>query len=225
MGLFSKKKSVIHKWEPGLKFFSLEEGIGLGWTPIRVLNDVHIGEVYQDNPNALDIVLKLMCDGRTVLNGDIIGMAVCDKKEVHYLSMLYIKLKEKFGRFYRKGNHEREGFDDDLCIIQMNNGKKYGFEHGDLLSDFDKWSKYRQKPKGAGGLKKLLGRFIDGLDEYKGNRPLPEGFIENAAAWCEQNGTDGLVVGHFHTKTERRYFYKGKWIIALPAHNLNVVWL
>lgn len=195
-----------------------------GLTPFNIANDLHIGSEYQDNPNAMQELSRLENDGRTFLNGDIFDLACCEKDDVKVLEAFMYRYINKFGRNYLMGNHERSDVSERCVIVTTENGS-FAITHGDLISDYDKWSKYRLKPRGASFLNLLLTRFLDDLDHLKAKRPLPKGFIERAYEYCVQNNVDGVICGHFHPEEERRYYYQDKTIIILPAHKVNEVWL
>lgn len=196
-----------------------------GLTKFKVANDLHIGSEYQDNPNALAELVVLANDGRTVLNGDIFDLACCSKATVTPLRDLVSFYQRRFGKFYRLGNHERMSRDHDDLIITTDAGKRVLFEHGDLISDFKKWYAYRLKEQGSSKLGLKITKLLDNLDHIKKMRPLPKGFIENAARMCVNVNADAIVVGHFHVERERRYYHQGKEIVILPAHKINEVWL
>lgn len=197
-----------------------------GLTMFTVANDLHIGSDYQDNPNALQELNQLkVLDIYMILLGDIFDLACCKKSKVPELEYLMNKYSTIFGVDYIMGNHERNGLEDRVISYRTKAGKYYAFTHGDLISDYDKWSKYRLKPRGASFFQLLFTKFLDDLDHLKAKRPLPEGFIERAYEYCVKNKVDGVVCGHFHPEEERRYFYQGKTIIILPAHKINRVWL
>lgn len=197
-----------------------------GLTCFKVVNDLHIGSKYQDNPSALSILNSLENDGFTVLNGDIFDLACCKKKEVYGLLGFYRHFVSKFGDAYKLGNHERLGVDNSPLIKRTSfTNLVVGFTHGDLISDYEKWSEYRLKPHGAGFFKLLFTDFLDDLDHLKAMRPLPKKFLPNALAYCEKFGLDVLVCGHFHCEAERRYNVNGKLIIILPAHKVNYLYI
>jgi len=195
-----------------------------GLIPFKIANDLHIGSEYQDNQNALQELSQLENDGYTVLNGDIFDLACCKKDKVEELEAHMYEYIQKFGIRYLMGNHERRGCDTSCIVAKTNNGS-FAIVHGDLISDYDKWYKYRCKPRGASFLSLLFTRFLDDLDHLKAKRPLPKGFIERAYQYCIKHNVDGVVCGHFHPEEERRYYYQGKTIIILPAHKINEVWL
>lgn len=186
------------------------------WT---VANDCHIGSKYNDDPTLKDKLLKLRNDGKTILNGDIGDLACCKNKDVDDVQLFVNHLKAIFGNRYIFGNHEREGLRDRYFV-------KDGifFTHGDLDSNYDKWSKYRVKPKGAAWYKLPFIAILDGLDFFKDKRPLPKGFLEAAAAKAIDNGCHTYVCGHFHPVKMREYMVRGVRIVVLPA-GINQVWL
>ena len=204
----------------------------LGKTLFTVANDLHIGSKYQDNENAIIDLAFLQNNGFTVLNGDIFDPRCCSESSVQYVREAILFSIDKFGEYYRMGNHEAwEGY--LLCkkpihyspLVIRSNGKNIGFSHGDLISDFKKWLKYRMKKHGSNKFKLLVTDFLDDLDHLKAMRPLPKKFLPNAYEYCLKYDLDILVCGHFHPEAERRYFYKDKEIVILPAHKINKVWL
>lgn len=208
-----------HKWESAPTDHT-------GLTMFTVANDLHIGSEYQDNPNAFEELCKLNNDSSTILIGDIFDLACCPKDRVFELENLMNTFIIRFRDSYIMGNHERNGGLDDIALSHRTKaGKYFAFAHGDLISDYDKWSKYRLKPRGASFFQLLFTKFLDDLDHLKAMRPLPDGFIERAYEYCVKNKVDGVVCGHFHPEKERRYYYQGKTIIILPAHKINQVWL
>lgn len=223
MGLISYAKAYFGKnkkdWQDAPKDTT-------GLTCFKVANDLHIGSKYQDNKNALSELAQLKNDSFTVLNGDIFDLACCKKKEVDNLLMLVCEYQDKFKEHYLLGNHERLGVNSKPLIkVTKETNLRVGFTHGDLISDYKKWSEYRVKKHGAGFLKQALVGFLDDLDHLKAMRPLPKNFLVNAERYCNAYNLDVLVCGHFHQEAERRYTVGGKLIIILPAHKVNKVYL
>lgn len=214
MSLFKKKQD----WYPA-------PTVTTGMTRFLVANDLHIGAKYQDNPDAPEELSSLKCDGFTILNGDIFDRACCPKKDVAYLTTLMNNYIRHFGEFYIFGNHERGGGSSVPLVIITENMLRVGFAHGDLISNYEKWAKYRQKPPGASWLGLIIADIFDDLDHLKAMRPLPKKFLPNAVKYCQTYNLDVLVLGHFHVEAERRYYVDGKVIIILPAHKVNEVWL
>lgn len=202
-----------------------------GLTKFIVATDWHIGSKYQDMKDALTQVMRLIPNGRTVLTGDIGDRSSCPKNKVNEVTTLINVLKAKFGKYYIYGNHERMGFpskeDYAPLILQNDAGDSIGFTHYDLISDYDKWSKYRAKEPGASWLKLLQVDLFDDMDHLKAKRPLPKGFLDRAIKYAKHYGLKKLVGGHFHVESERRYIDKdsGIEVVLLPAHKINEVWL
>lgn len=214
MSLFKKKQDWLPAPEPRT-----------GMTKFIVACDLHIGSKYQDNPNALAELYTLKNDGRTVLNGDLFDRACCPKKDVPYLTTLMNYFQRKFGSCYVLGNHERWLTDSRPAITTTENMMRVGFAHGDLISNYAKWTKYRMKPPGASWLGLIIADIFDDLDHLKAMMPLPKGFLENAVKYCQTYNLDILICGHFHPESERRYYVDGKVIIILPAHKINEVYI
>lgn len=197
-----------------------------GLTKFTVACDLHIGSKYQDNPNAHLELSKLKNDGFTILDGDIFDRACAKPKDVWYLTTLMNNYIRLYGAYYIMGNHERNGgINSGPLIITTENMLRVGFAHGDLISNYTKWAKYRMKPPGASWLGLIVADLFDDLDHLKAMRPLPKQFIPNAVKYCKTYSLDYLVLGHFHCETERRYYVDGKVIIILPAHRINEVWI
>lgn len=196
-----------------------------GMTKFIVACDLHIGSKYQDNPNAVRDVYKLRNDGRTILNGDIVDRACCQKDMISILTDQMNVYVSRFGDFYIMGNHERNGIKFEPLILTTETMMRVGFAHGDLISNYAKWAKYRMKPPGASWLGLIIADLFDDLDHLKAMRPLPKEFLPNAVKYCKTYSLDYLVCGHFHCETERRYYVDGKVIIILPAHRINEVWI
>lgn len=214
MSLFKKKQDWYPAPEPRA-----------GMTKFIVACDLHIGSKYQDNPNALAELYTLKNDERTVLNGDLFDRACCPKEDVPRLTTLMNSFIDKFGRYYILGNHERWATESRPAITTTENMLRVGFAHGDLISNYKKWAKYRMKPPGASWLGLIIADIFDDLDHLKAMRPLPKQFLPNAVKYCKTYALDYLVLGHFHVEAERRYYVDGKVIIILPAHRINEVWI
>lgn len=205
-----------------------------GLTRFLVANDLHIGSEYQDNPLALDQVLALENDGKTILAGDICDFSCCPENKLENLMEIYKNLRHKFANYYLTGNHERDGMGTRSIILSVRNVAQVYFTHGDLDSNFSKWFKYRYGKKGASKLKLIQTKLFDNLDWIKARRPLPDGFLENAAKKAIENNCEYYVCGHFHVEEQRRYlvnvkssegWVRGVVVIVLPAHKINEVWL
>lgn len=196
-----------------------------GMTKFIVACDLHIGSKYQDNPNAHLELSKLKNDGLTVLNGDIFDRSAANPRDLAYLTTFMNIYKDRFGACYILGNHERDGIEYPPLVITTENMLRVGFAHGDLISNYTKWAKYRMKPPGASWLGLIIADIFDDLDHLKAMRPLPKQLLPNAVKYCQTYGLDVLVLGHFHVEKERRYYVDGKVIIILPAHRINEVWI
>jgi len=214
MSLFNRKQDWLPVPEPRT-----------GMTKFIVACDLHIGSKYQDNDNAVYELEELKNDGFTVLNGDLVDRSACKRKDVEFFTIYMNELIKKFGAYYIMGNHERNGIKYEPLIITTENMMRVGFAHGDLISNYEKWSKYRQKPLGASWLGLIIVDIFDDLDHLKAMRPLPKEFLPNAVKYCRTYSLDYLVCGHFHVEAERRYYVDGKVIIILPAHRINEVWI
>lgn len=186
------------------------------WT---IGNDCHIGSKYNDDPSLKSKLIQLSNNGRTALLGDIGDLACCKNKDVDDVQLFVDHLKTIFGKKYVFGNHEREGMKNRF-FVQDN----IFFTHGDLDSDYDKWSKYRLKKKGAAWYKLPFIAILDGLDFFKDKRPLPNGFLQRAAAIALENNCHTYVCGHFHPVKMREYIVNGVRIVVLPA-GINKVML
>lgn len=216
-----------HKWIEFDTTFGLQPIQGSS-SKFLVGNDWHYGSEYMDNmevPHYIDDILHDKFP-EIILNGDIIDMSCCPVSQVSRLRSIQEKLIKKLGENFRFGNHCRKGVQYYDLVKTTVLGKKVWFEHGDLIGkNAEKWFKYRHKPAGSTKLGLLKTKLFDSMDWLKAKRPLPKNFIEDCHFEMDAKGYDIAVLAHFHPDKARRYEYKGKVIIILPAHKLNEVWL
>lgn len=179
-----------------------------------VVNDIHIGSKYNDDPEAKSKLDKLIPDGVTVLNGDIVDLSACKKKDVKQLRAYQDRLKEKWGYFYIRGNHDLMPTWYKELII----GKTL-FTHGHLVGDSKrvaKWTKYENKKAGANFWKLIWVDVADDMDWIKGMRPLPDDIIRSAAKLAKSYGCVEVILGHYHPLKELRYEHDGVVVRCLP---------
>ncbi len=196
-----------------------------GMIDFDVFTDIHHGSKYEDNPNAFKELKTLPPSPRLVLTGDIIDRSCCSLEDVIRLTEAMYELKKIHGPRYIMGNHERNGISFEPYLFLLPDGRVVGFTHYDLISDYDKWSKYRMKKPGSNWLGLLKTDILDDMDHLKAMRPLPKGFLDSAVKYCNHYGIDILIGGHFHVAKQRRYKKQGKQIILLPAHRKSKVWV
>lgn len=186
-------------------------------TQFLVVNDLHIGSKYCDDPMAKTALDNLVNDGKTILNGDIVDRSASPKKDQETLAAYMKSLIKKWGDAYISGNHELSFFNTKTYRITTS-GKKVMFTHGDLIKDFDKWSAYRMKTPGAGLIKLLWVAFADTQDWVKDkiNTAKLEPMFKNAAAKAKEAGCDYIVMGHLHPNKAIDVVRDGVRIMILP---------
>ncbi len=160
----------------------------------RVFNDLHIlGPLELFSFEELLFKIK-SSPYLVVLNGDIIDIKNCRKKDIE-LAKSYIKtLRELPNVTYIGGNHEGWEVDKLNAII----GNCY-FDHSDLLEDASKWLEFRGKPNGAGFLhRRIITPTIDLLRHFWATRPSQE-CLDKLQKIKEQNPqlTDAILA-HSH---------------------------
>lgn len=187
-----------------------------------VFNDPHFFSKYNDdktlkakldelppNPTVLtkDTVL-------VVLNGDIVDASCCPNKDVKAARAYQETLKNKWGKYYIRGNHDLMP-DWYGCLIV---GQTL-FTHGHLLGDkkrVQKWIKYENKEAGASRLKLIWVDVADDMDWIKGKRPLPEDVIMAAVKLAKKCGCTEVILGHYHPLEELKYLRDGVTVRCLP---------
>lgn len=133
-----------------------------------------------------------------ILLGDIIDLANAAKKDVNEARELYHLLKLRHGKNYVDGNHERMTTKLTFVLKKDSKGNLVLFTHGDLESNREKWTEYRQKEHGAGAFKrKVIIPFIREAEEIIERKPKKD-FLDRAARLCKMNGAKTYVCGHFH---------------------------
>lgn len=186
-------------------------------TVFLVVNDLHIGSKYCDDPMAKVTLDNFFNDGKTILNGDIVDRTASPKKDQETLAAYMKTLIEKWGDAYISGNHEASFF-NIKTIRTTASGKKVMFTHGDLIKDYAKWSAYRLKTPGAGPLKLLWVAFADTQDWVKDkiNTSKLEPMFKNAAAEAKDAGCDYIIMGHLHPTKTIDVVRNGVRIMILP---------
>lgn len=183
-----------------------------------VVNDLHIGSKYCDNPLAKQTLDSLVNDGKTILNGDIVDMSCCPKKDVNKLREYQQQLIEKWSDKYISGNHDLRGLSKISYIAETESGERVLFTHGDLVKDFKKWSSYRIKDPGAGIFKRAWVAFADTQDWIKNKINLSnlEPMFEQAVNWAVSKNCTVVVMGHLHNTKKIEVMHRGINIIILP---------
>lgn len=181
---------------------------------VTVVNDIHIGSRYCDDPKAREKLDALVNDGTVILNGDIVDMSCCPKKDVIKLRKYQQLLINKWGSFYLKGNH---------CLLPDGFGVKIIgktlFTHGHLVGSkerVEKWIKYEKKEAGAGRLKLMWVDFADDLDWIKGKRPMHADSVEAAVKLAKKHGCVEVILGHMHPLKELSETHDGVTVRCLP---------
>lgn len=184
-----------------------------------VFNDIHLFSKYNDDPSLkdkLDSVSPNFDDegAVVVLNGDIVDLSACKKKDVKSAKEYQNYLLKKWGKFYVRGNHDLlpEG------VFQLVIGQTM-FVHGHLNGDSKrvaKWLRYERQSAGAGWLKQLWVGVADDMDWLKGIMPLPNDVVKSVAALARSYGCTEVILGHFHPLTELRRIENGVTVRCLP---------
>lgn len=218
-----------HKWQSQSDYFkSINSFLRDHAFDIEVINDLHIGSEYQDNPNAQDLV-DAVFNGTTsqwfFALGDIYDFVCAPSKNLYDMSEKFYKLRERLKNRYRMGNHEAEGVEAVELVERLPNGTVVWLDHGDLITadQRKRYLPYRKRQHGASRKDLAKVEFLDHLDFFKAKRPLPKDFIETVTLRMIKDNFDVYICGHFHVEAQRYYTYKGKLIIILPAHQLNKV--
>lgn len=181
---------------------------------VTVINDIHIGSKYNDDPKAKEKLDKLISNGSIILNGDIVDLSACKKKDVPKLRAYQALLKEKWGFFYIRGNHDLLPKSSKELVL----GKTL-FTHGHLIGDkkrVEKWTKYENKEAGANFWKLIWVDIADDMDWIKGKRPLPNDIIDAAVKLAKSYDCVEIILGHYHPLKELRYERQGVVVRCLP---------
>lgn len=181
-----------------------------------VINDPHLFSKYNDDPTLKGKLDALSPGGPilVVLNGDIVDCSACKKKDVKAARAYQETLKNKWGKFYIRGNHDLIPDWYKYLIV----GQTI-FTHGHLLGDkkrVAKWEKYEEKEAGSGFLKQIWVDVADDMDWIKGQRPLPEDIIMAAVRLAQHHGCTEIILGHYHPLKELKYKREGVTVRCLP---------
>lgn len=181
-----------------------------------VINDPHFFSKYNDDKTIKAKLDALSPNGPVlvVLNGDMVDMSCCAKKDVKAARAYQLTLQNKWGKFYVRGNHDLLPKGNAYLIV----GKTL-FTHGHLVGSSErvgKWVQYENKEAGAGRFKLMWVDFADDMDWIKGQRPLPEDIINAAVAMAKLHGCTEVILGHYHPLKELRYFRDGIHVRCLP---------
>lgn len=195
---------------------------------LNIINDLHIGSKYNDDENAFNKLNATPVDGNTYLNGDLVDMACCPKKDVRTLRDYQVCLLNKWKNHYIKGNHDLIPDQTAFAIHTLENESKDRviITHGHLLGSakrVQKWTKYEQKSAGAGKLKLIWVDFADDMDWLKGKRPLPKDVIRAAINMATLWGCKYVILGHFHPLKRIDHTEDGITVIFLPKGFNEVV--
>lgn len=147
----------------------------------------------------------------TILLGDIIDMANCEKGAVLKYRQMMETLRLRHGARYLCGNHERKTLVNELYI----HGKVL-FAHGDIEADPERWYEYRGKPQGAGWFKRtFIIPFIREAEQIIERKPKDE-FLLRASKLAKEYNCETYVCGHFHPEKVIDMWAYGVRIVILP---------
>lgn len=174
----------------------------------NIAADLHIGSPIEMHEEA---IMQATPGEETILLGDIIDMANCEKGAVLKYRQMMDTLRLRHGARYLCGNHERKTLVNELYI----HGKVL-FAHGDIEADPDRWHEYRGKTQGAGWFKRtFIIPFIREAEQIIERKPK-EDFLKRASALAKEHGCETYVCGHFHPQEIINSFYDGVRIIIVP---------
>lgn len=230
---------------------------------ILVLSDVHLG-TYGCHAKELLLYMKSIKPDTVVLNGDIIDIWQFSKRYWPKSHMKVIRqitdwMSKGVKVYYITGNHDEmlrkfSGFKmgkfsiQNKVILELEEGKKAWFFHGDVFDVTMQHSKWLAKLGATGyDLLILINRFVNFISERvfkKGKLSLSKkiknsvktavSFISNfentASEIGIQNGYDYVVCGHIHQPEIKEisnhngsivYLNSGDWIENLTALEYN----
>lgn len=177
--------------------------------------DYHIGAPngIAIKPILADIFVK--DNSNTILLGDIVDLANCEKRNVDRLKLFLDWLVTSFKSRYVFGNHERMGLRNRNYYAQSETNKIL-FTHGDLEANYDRWKEYRLKPHGASWFKRnIVVPFIEKFESIH-DRKLRDRFIRAAVKEAKDSGCNVYVAAHFHPKKIETIIYDNVKIIVVP---------
>ena len=187
---------------------------------LRFINDIHDGSKYCDFNNVRPRLIAIQPDGKTYLNGDITDLSCCPTNEVKALRAYQDTVKNKWGKFYIRGNHDLLPFGNEYAVHTLPNDDRILITHGHLVGDAKrkkKWLTYEQKEAGASKWKLKWVDFADDMDWLKGvvNQPK-EDVVADAIRWAKGLGCKYVVMGHFHPLKRIDIIKSNVHLIFLP---------
>ncbi len=177
----------------------------------KVYNDIHFFA-----PHALNVNLETSAN--VILNGDIVDLASCKKKEVGKAKNYIEKLRGIYGLRYVSGNHEldfwNKSYSKDGVV----------FTHGDYIFwGKEKADKFRSKAPGAGWLKRHIGiPIVNAVRPKQAELTVEEIHlcISEMKIYCDNT----IVLGHKHFDKIIDIKVNKHRIIVLPrgVHEIEV---
>lgn len=183
--------------------------------------DCHIGGKYE-KAGAKEELLALLPGPTVYLGADNVELSVCSMSDLKSNLTLNWLLKERHGANMLWGNHDHplkpsyQDEEDNFIIITTPSGKRYKMRHGHREANKTKWYKYDQDEYGASWFKIHVWTKIVLFTEFVGLRPIPQHFLEAAAADAKASNCDGYLGGHYHPHNLRRQTFNGIDIIVFP---------
>jgi metallophosphoesterase superfamily enzyme len=176
----------------------------------RVINDIHIGgplELFSFD----ELLFRIRSSPyQVILLGDVIDLKNCKKNEVAKHQMM-IELLRKEDCFYISGNHE---LNTDL-LKELFISATY-FNHSDLISNKEKYTKFRNKEPGAGWFKRtFITPFVDKLRHLVSVRPnnAMVAFVERLK--MANSGLKTCVFAHSHPTNTVEWQTAGVYCLIL----------
>lgn len=157
-----------------------------------------------------------------VLNGDIVDMSNCKRKDIDMgLKCLYAlkSLCEKKGGALIRGNHELNQIEaPDFALL----GGVY-FEHGDrgLFWTMEKSDAYRGKQPGSGFLKRSASKYYDVFRDLKPWKP-DQMFWDRVDYIVRLHSPKAIVLGHVHP-TENILLKRGNVEIHILKRGIHTI--
>lgn len=186
-------------------------------TEYAVACDLHLGapnEIigFQRTKNILQKFNRI--NVKTVGGGDIFDFANTKRKGLYLTEAMEAQLYPLFD-IYLSGNHERyESVGKDVLRSGMEN--KIVFTHGDFqFWGTEKALEYRNKPRGAGFLKR--GIVVNGIElfEKRFESKIDNEFIRRAVSFAKNYGATYYVCGHKHPDQTEFICHDGVGIFVL----------
>lgn len=176
----------------------------------KIYNDIHLFA-----PHVLNVEFDY--SSNVILNGDIVDLVNCKKKDVEKAESFITHLVGIYGSRYVSGNHDPHDY-----MYYKQNGVL--FEHGDYIFwGSEKANKFRAKRPGAGWLRRNLGVPLANTVRPK-YRELSDLEINRCMDSMHVHTCHTIVLGHKHFDKIIDIKVKEFRIIVLPrgVHEIDI---